>query len=328
MTSRSYWFGLALLVVFGASKAARGQAGTPDNPSVEPAPAPAAGEGASVVPAASVPAPYSLPWQLRPAAVGTVVRSDTAVAFYEDPTSGNGGSTVASMLLVSYKLMPNLAPLVRIGVVKNVPPMGGGATSFVNPVAGVTYLVKLPHELRLALFGAMAFPVGMGGGNSPDAATRAASLSGIAARSAMDNAMFAVNCLTPFGGAGLAWVAHGLTVQAEVTVLQLFRVRGEDQDPEAARPNSTFGLHVGYFVIPELSFGAELRYQRWLSTPSFVAANAASRDTATFAIGIRGHWKLGESIWFRPGIVYARGLDDPMARQRYNIVQVDLLVAF
>ena len=39
-------------------------------------------------------APYSLPFQLRPAAATTAVRLDTAFAFYEDPVSHENGSTV------------------------------------------------------------------------------------------------------------------------------------------------------------------------------------------------------------------------------------------
>src|SRR6187397_977069 len=66
-------------------------AGAP--PGAEPAPAPP-------------PPPYSIPWQLRPAAAATVVRSDTAMAFYENPATGESGTTVASMLLGSYKITP------------------------------------------------------------------------------------------------------------------------------------------------------------------------------------------------------------------------------
>jgi hypothetical protein len=55
-------------------------------------------------PAKPKPPPYSLPWQLRPAVVGNVVRSDTAVAFYKDAAGKESGSTVASMLLASYKI--------------------------------------------------------------------------------------------------------------------------------------------------------------------------------------------------------------------------------
>ena len=82
----------------------------------------------------------------------------------------------------------------------------------------------------------------------------------------MDNSMFAVDYFTIFPGADLAYVAHGLTVQAEATLFQLTRVRGKDTVPgkDSSNTNLTAGLHVGYFVIPQFSVGVELRHQRWL----------------------------------------------------------------
>jgi hypothetical protein len=208
--------------------------------------------------------------------------------------------------------------------------MGPGATTLANPVLGGTYAMKPSDELRLALFLGVALPLGMGGGDTPDPAAAAATRSGIAARSAMDNAMFAVNYLTVFPGAGLAYVKSGFTAQVEVTLLQLVRARGAMVDKDEARTNLTSGLHLGYFVVPQVSLSGELRYQRWLSTPAAVAADAtrASRDNLTVAVGPRLHFKLGDSTWLRPGIAYAQGIDDPMSKQSYRIVQVDLPVAF
>src|SRR5689334_15864953 len=107
-----------LLQFSGSSATAHAQA--PADPAAAPAPPPP---------------PYSLPWQLRPVVAATVIRSDTALAFYENPMSGESGSTVASMLLGSYKVTPELAPLVRLGVVSNSPPDGAGdsAVNFLNP---------------------------------------------------------------------------------------------------------------------------------------------------------------------------------------------------
>jgi hypothetical protein len=286
------------------------------------------------------PPPYSLPWQLRPAAVGNVVRSDTAIAFYENPMSGESGVTAASMLLGSYKLTPEFAPMVRLGVVSNDPPDGArtagganidGAAVFINPVIGGTYLFKLSPEFRLAAFLGVALPLGGGGGDSPDPSSAAANAAGILARSAMDNAMFAVDYLTIFPGFDLAYVAHGLTVQLEATLLQLFRVRANEQvQPDDARTNFTAGLHVGYFLVPQLSLGAELRHQRWLSTPAAVEADTTDtlRDNTTFAIGVRFHIKLSDTAWLRPGVAYATGLDDPMKLRKYQILQIDVPVAF
>lgn len=282
-------------------------------------------------PAASAsppPAPYSLPWQLRPAAAVTAVRSDTAFAFYEDPKSSRSGETVATTLLLSYKVIPQLAPMVRLGLVSNAPPVGGSAVALVNPVVGATYVVNLVPGLRLAAYLGLTLPVGMGGGDSPDPEVALAARSGILARSAMDNAMFAVNDFTVFPGVDLVFMNSGFTVQAEATLLQLTRVRGDKVQPDASRTNFTAGLHVGYFVLPMLSVGAELRHQRWLSTPKAVAATPALRDTTTFAVGPRAHVEVSKGIWFRPGLAYARGLDDPMSGQDYNIVQLDLPLQF
>jgi hypothetical protein len=267
------------------------------------------------------------------------VRSDTALAFYENPASGESGTTVASMLLGALKVTPEFAPLVRLGVVSNSPPDGtvtmagapiDGGFNFINPVVGGTYMFKLTPDLRLALFLGLAIPLGGGGGDMPDPADAQANARGILARSAMDNAMFAADYFTVFPGIDLAYLKHGFTVQLEVTVLELLRVRG-DSNPanDSARTNFTAGLHAGYFFISQLSAGAELRHQRWLSTPTPIKVDEDTlRDTSTVAIGVRGHFKLSEDVWLRPGIAYVRGLDDPMDIQNYNIVQLDVPVSF
>jgi hypothetical protein len=279
------------------------------------------GVHADEVPKPKPPFRYSIPWQLRPAAVPNVVRSDTAFAFYRAPDGGPRGATIASMLLGSVRITPEFGLLARFGFVHNDPPVGDSGASIVNPAVGATYLLNLTKELRVAFFLGLAAPLGQGGPSASKAKQVAAS-SGVIARSAMDNAMFAVNYLTIFPGVGVAYVANGVTVQAEVTVLELLRARGED---EKARTNLTSGLHVGYFIIPELSIGAELRYQRFLKNDTLKGKPAI--DNLTVAGGVRGHFKLGDA-WLRPGVAYARGLDDPMAGARYHIVQADVVVMF
>lgn len=303
-----------------------------ENRVFEPRPVPIAAAPASPKP------PYSVPFQLRPAAAATVLRTDTSFAFYDDPISEAGGSTVASTLLASYKLTDNVAPLVRLGMVSNSPPNTDDATGFLNPVLGVTYALPLSPELRLALFFGLALPIGSGGGDSPDPAKAASNAAGIRARSAMDNAMFAVNDLTLFPGASLAYVAHGVTLQVEATLLQLLRVRGEGAvsgmgaplNPDSSRTNFTAGFHAGYFFLPELSGGVELRHQRWVSTPTAVENDATDtlRDTTTVAIGPRLHFKVGDKSWIRPALAFAVGVDDPLKRWESRSVQLDIPVIF
>lgn len=281
------------------------------------------------------PPPYSIPFQLRPVAAVNVVRSDTSVAFFRDPTTDESGSTLVSMLLASYKITDELAPIVRVGMVSNSPPAvdpetpaADSSTGFLNPVVGLTYALKLGGAFRLAPFFGVALPLGSGGGNEPEPAAVTARNTGVWARSAMDNAMFAVNDLVLFPGIGFAYVKDGFTAQIEATMLQLLRVRGADAQSDAARTNFTTGMHFGYFVLPEVSLGFELRHQRWLSTPDAVAANDSLRETTTASFGPRFHVKLGETTWMRPSVAFAFPIDDVMQPRDYRIVQVDVPVIF
>jgi hypothetical protein len=282
--------------------------------------------------------PYSIPFQLRPAAAVTVLRTDTSFAFYDDPVANKSGSTVASTLLGSYKLTDNISPIVRVGMVSNSPPGTDGATGFLNPVLGGVYVLPLGPEFRAAFFLGMALPLGSGGGDTPNPAKAAGNAAGIRARSAMDNAMFAVNDFVIFPGVDFAYVAHGLTLQVEATVLQLMRVRGEDaqnamgapMNPDSSRTSLTAGIHAGYFIFPELSAAVELRHQRWLSTPRAIENDATDtlRDTTTVAVGPRLHFKVGEKSWIRPALALAVALDDPLKRWESTSVQLDIPVIF
>jgi hypothetical protein len=300
---------------------ASGMAQVPDQPG---------SSAAQAAPASDKPAPYSLPFQLRPAVVSSAVRLDTAFAFSEDPTTGKAGTTIVPLLLFSYKVTENLAPLVRLGVVSSSPPAAGSAVGFLNPVLGATYAFKPAPDLRLAFFLGVTLPVGSGGGDTPNADQKAARSAGILARSAMDNAMFAVNDFTVFPGVSFAYVRSGFTAQVEATLLQLTRVRGKLDQADAAKTNLTAGLHVGYFFIPELSAAVELRHQRWLSTPKMVANDATDslRDTTTVALGPRVHIQLAEGKWLRPGLSLALPLDDPMKKSSYKVVQLDVPFVF
>jgi hypothetical protein len=280
------------------------------------------------------PPPYSLPWQLRPVTAGNALRSDTSVAFFDAQHAMTGeqdrGATVSSMLLASYKLTPAFAPLVRVAFVYNDEPSITGAPAsgavVVNPLIGATYATTLAG-FKVAAFGAVTLPIGQGGGDAPDAARAKAASRGVPARSAMDNAMFAVDYATIIGGAGAAYIMDGFTAQIEATVLELIKTRGPDM-ADKARTNLTAGLHAGYFLVSRLSVGGELRYQRWLSDAAPVVTDPAARDTVTFAIGPRAHIKLDAKQWLRPGVSYSRALDAPFSKNGYQMIQVDIPFVF
>jgi len=269
--------------------------------------------------------PYSPPWQMRGVVPVTSVRSDTSFAFYDKP----GDATVASILGVSFKATPELMPLVRVGVVGNSSPQPvGGAVNIVNPVVGAIYGLKL-GDFRLAPFLGCNVPVGMGGGDKPDPGHAAANGAGNLARSAMDGVMFTPNYFALLPGIGFAYVAHGFTAQTDATFIEFIRVRG-DKNPmakDAARSNLTFGLHVGYFLLPQLSIGAELHGQAWLANAS-VKSDAANRSQLSLAAGPRFHMRLRDGVWFRPGVAYSGGIDKPMSGAGEKVVQLDLPVSF
>jgi len=331
MRRAKLWVSITALPLFMASRA-QGVDQPSEGPEAPPLPPAVAPDTSATVaverapPATKpTPPPYSLPWQLRPAGAVNVVRSDTSTGFRT--VNGVGGTNVVTLLLASYKVTPDLAVMVRAGYVDDAPPGNTSSSAFLNPALGATYVVQLGHGFRLAPFLGLALPLGNGGGNTPDPAVRAALGAGILTRASMDNALFAVNYVTPFPGIGLAWVKSGFTVQAEATLLELFRARGDLVDRDAARTNFTSGLHVGYFIIPELSIGAEVRYQRWLKNTA-IADSDARRDNATAAIGLRANLKLAANLWLRPGAAFVQPLDAPMTDQSYHVAQIDVPFAF
>lgn len=271
-------------------------------------------------------APYAIPWQLRPTAPATLVRSDSSFVVWS-PSGGSQAATLVSMLTLSYRPSKKLTigPFVRLGLAHHDTARLGGS-ALLNPVIGASYLLMPIDGLRLNFFLALTLPVGMGGGDAPEPAAAAAVRAGVLARSAMDNAMFAVNDFTVFPGVGVSYSRWGFTVQVEATLLQLTRVRGERVSPDASRTNFTSGAHLAYFARDWLSVGAELRYQRWLSTPKAVKTEAL-RDNLTFAVGPRIHVK-GRSFWARPGFSITVPFDEPMANLRMTVVQLDVPVVF
>src|SRR5262249_32508427 len=269
------------------------------------------------------PPPYSLPWLLRPAMPTSVVRLDETLAFFEDPASAASGSTYVTSLISTYRINPKVCPIFRETFTYNNPPAAGtpAAGAFSNPLLGINYLHPLGGGWRWTGFFASTIPIGSGGGDNPDPGRSAAQSAAIPARSAMDNALFAVNYWTVIGGLGLARVTPGLTLQAEVTFLQLTRVRGaETQD--GSRTNFTAGLHAGHFFSPKVPLGVEVRLQRWLTDAAPVRSDPTARQQCTFGLGPRLHFKLSGKRWLRPGLSYSRAFDDPMNRQGYDIVQL------
>ena len=165
----------------------------------------------------------------------------------------------------------------------------------------------------------------------PAADSKAARTAAVLARSGMDNTILSSNDFGLFPGIDLAWVKYGFTLQAEATLNFVVRTQGELDQPDENKLNLTAGLFAGYFVVPWLSLGSELRFQRWLKPPKAVDT-AMNRDALmsqlSVAVGPRFHIELADKVFLRPAIVYARGVDEPMSAVGYDVVLIDLPATF
>jgi len=267
-------------------------------------------------------AKYALPFAMRPAIAPNLVRIDAAVAMQET------ASTTSNILTAGGKPVADLGFYVRTGFISLSPDAGDSARAFTNPLLFALYTPEIAPKIRLPIFFGVTAPIGSGGGDDPDKAKRAAVASGIYSRQAMDNALFATNYLTTTAGIGIAWIDKGFTVQTEMQLLQLMRTRGAAVDDDPARTNFTSGVNLGYQIVKYLSANVEVHYQRWLSTPAAVEKVPAARDQATYGAGLRANVPLSDTMIARPGISYFRAFDEPMTTAKFQIVQIDVPIAF
>jgi hypothetical protein len=270
----------------------------------------------------------SMPWQLRSMTTRNVVQVDSAAAAFRDP-QGNVDIAEMTALSASYQLTDRWAPMIRIGFVgNNAPGAALDGTSVGNPIAGATY-ARTMNSRRLALFTAVAIPIGSGGGNEPDPRADRTNAASITARPA-DEAMFEVNYATAIVGGDVAYVKHGFTAQAEAMLLQSIRVRGDKTaaGADAFRTRATIGGHLGVFLGSHVSLGVDLEYRRWLSHPTMLDSMSdprvpsADQDLATLttSIGARVHFRVGKAS-VHPGLSYTRGFDGLALHGPMNITK-------
>lgn len=273
------------------------------------------------------PAPYAAPFGLRSTSASSAVRAETAYGL-----DSGASSTVVQYLTASWAPIEPLAVFARGGWVDFIPDGKPSSTAFTNVAVGGLWAGKLTPDVRYSATLGTGLPVGQGGGASPDPGAASAIAAGNLARSRFEGStMFSPNDVAPFLGGDVAWVAGGLTLQAEVTLFELFRVTGSSTDPDATKTVLTFGADAGYFVLPQLSLGIEVRDQSFLTTPAAVQAGKTSRSWITLGGGVRGHFALSEHVWFRPGLAFFQPLNDPsptISAGDYHVFQLDLPVTF
>jgi hypothetical protein len=273
------------------------------------------------------PAQYTRPFQLRGVIPGNGVKVDSTVAPYR--LDGVGGWVTVVLVSGQVRLVESLALQARWGFDDNRVSGGGGSRfGILSPTLGLLYGVPIGQGFRFAASTVVGFPVATGGGNAPHPNDIALQRQGMLARSAFDNTSFAINDVGFPTGLSLAYIACRLTAQADASVIPTVRIKGARAQSDTSKVNSTYGFFLAYRFVPAISVGAEVRYQRYLSTPSAVEQDPSARDNLTVGGGFRLNLPLSEGVRVRPGLCYSRGLRGPVEQQSFQMVQLDLPISF
>lgn len=303
----------ALVLVAGVVHAATPLADEPPKP-----------EPSTTKPTSGAP-PMVAPFGLRGLGVGTSVRIDQTFAPYTVADKGYFESV--HFVSASLKVSDTFALSLRTGVDRYGASGESTTSGFLNTALGVHGATKLGRWFRFAASSGVVLPTANGGGNTPDASVAAAHRAGTLVRAFMAGSMFAANDLNVPFGVDFGFVAHGFTAQVETNVSAGFRVRGELVQADSTKVNTTSGVLVGYYVVPEVSVGAELWYQRYLTTPAAVEKDPSQRDNLSVAGGVRATVK-GVGATFRPGVSYGVGLRGQVSDKHVHMLQIDLPVSF
>lgn len=322
MTRSACFTALALASSLASSAGAEEPAVTNDAP-MESAPAAASPAPTAVAAPAS---PYALPFQLRPITQPTLVRVESASAWHGKDSTGFDDFNDVAILTTGYAFTKTTGVGLRLPFVYNAP-SGDGAPGRIfqlaNPAIAVTHTPFPAETVRFAFMAAASVPVGQGGSADASAASKYANTTGMLTRLSMDNMLFLPNDMAVATGLSCAYVHAGLTVQADVTMLNTFKVREVAGD--ATRTNGLAALGAGYFFLPSLSANAELLYQHWITTPAAVAADPSKRHNLSALVGVRHHHKFDWG-WARPGLAIAQGVDGPI--QHTTEVRLDVPFVF
>ena len=270
--------------------------------------------------------PYPSLFMMGSPTPGTGVKADATLATF----SKDGNPGLASVFLVSggYKITDSFGVRLRLGVDRVAVDGADTKVGFLNPDIGAVYAWRLGRWLRLGVGLTLRLPLGSGGGNDGDPDLVAAHKSASLARSSMEGSMYSVNDFSTGYTVNFAYVGHGLTAQAQSSIFTSFRARGDEVQSDTFKASWTQYVGLGYFIIPALSIGTELRYQRYVSTPSSVEKDPSARQNLTVAGGLRAHFKVSDSVSIKPGASYAHGLVGPVSTGDYNMFELDLPVSF
>lgn len=91
--------------------------------------------------------------------------------------------------------------------------------------------------------------------------------------------------------------------------------------------NSTGGLLIGYYVVPEVAISGELWYQRFVTTPAAVGKDPSQRDNLSVAGGVRATVKSAGAAFHRH-LLRDRSPRSEIFDKHVHMLQIDLPVSF
>jgi len=258
---------------------------------------------------------------------GVVAQVEELVMLYQEPTAANGprggGSSLTTLATLGYDFSPAVNAFFEIGFTHNAPPTNPSGFSLSNPMFGLRYLFS-PSVTPLERFHfgpelGLVLPAGTGGDDAPDAGVAFANQRARALNPTLfDPAYFT------FTGGLLGTVGAGpVDVGAEVAVDEAARVRGKTVNPDASKTRMRIGARVGARVIEHVEPYVDLRYYRYLSTPSFVSTDSTSADNLFAGLGVA--FQLGP---LRASIGYERAFDAPLVRDSLSVVIARVTIDF
>jgi hypothetical protein len=156
-----------------------------------------------------------------------LLTATAAVAHYAD--GSNQATYSVSSLRLQYDFSHAFSVSVKEAFVYNepLPSEGPRGTAWSSPVVGARYAFKLSGSFSLAPGLEIVPPIGSGGGNAPDAGTRAAAING-----SSDGITFPINYVVVFPSAVLSFSKDRTFALINGGVSTSARVRGEALDPD------------------------------------------------------------------------------------------------
>lgn len=264
------------------------------------------------------PAPYDWPFRARSAEISSFVRTDVAMATSHQGREGRHEYAMTQLASVGIAVTDWLAPYVRGGWAFQHDRFDVEGAIFANLELGAAAFTPISREVRLGGHFAVFVPTGSGRGPSAPSFELAAQQEGARARLGTDSSLF----LTHHGGISasiaIAYVHAGLVAQMEIGLEGLWRIEG----PEDGALAPAGAIHLGYFVLPELSLALELTHHQWAGGRAYLGTPAS---ITSVLLGARAHVAI-DRVTLRPGASYSHALGGQLAEIHHHVLQLDLVI--